>query len=195
MDWWFDIDNTICCARMEERNKALSFEGEIRPHLSEIKPIKNGKTAIYIVEPHHVLVFNDVIVRGERYVSLYLDGTLIKEYNVRAERAKEKHMRHAELFETSRAFVRTALGIAFAVALFVAVLSVAVLSVFGIFDSIASVAICTVVFAAAGCIVLFCALGIIYMRVRSELVRYALVSGVKKGKKSVRKRHVRRKYR
>ena len=101
LDWWFDIDNRICSVRMDERKTASTavFDGDFHVKFEQVRLLRSGMTYVYSLSGGHGININDVKFRGERYVSLYLDGTLIKEYNVNAEYCKRKYGARPESYE------------------------------------------------------------------------------------------------
>lgn len=190
LDWWFDIDNRICCARLDERKTASSivFEGDVRLLFDDIKVLRSGLTYVYRTPENTCVSVNDVKFRGERYVSLYCDGRLVKEYNVRAERLKQKYYERPEVYDSVPKFVRRMTTACLAAAVFCAPAAAAVMSAFALFGTLSAALSAT-----AALFVLFFLFfaGVAsfrYAQLHAQMARYAIISSVKKPKKRARKK-------
>lgn len=195
LDWWFDIEGRICCARMDERKSTpdISFDGDVKMRFDEVKLLRSGLTYAFTSPDGHRVFINDVRFRGERFVSLYLDRILIKEYNVRAERYKEIYYRHPEWYDFPKKFFAKTAAHCLAGALFAAIFGIAVAACFGAFDRLAQIfaglGICfLLLWPASTALVYF-----LYDRTHGKMEQYAIVSSItRKRKKRVRKRVRRR---
>lgn len=197
LEWWFDIEDKICCVRMEERKPApmLSFDGGARMRFNEIKALRSGLTYLYITDDGHNVSINDVQIRGERYVSLYCDGKLIKEYNVRAERLKKKFDENPDIYISPRKFLGKMFAIDSAVSLFCAILAVAFMSSFGVF-----VKLLPAVVTAAALFFMFVfftggVFSFFYAAQRGRMEKYSIVPGMKGNRKRTRKKTIGRRAR
>ncbi len=195
LDWWFDIEGKICCARMDERKSTpdITFDGDVKMRFDEVKLLRSGLTYAFTSNDGHRVFINDVKFRGERFVSLYLDRMLIKEYNVRAERYKEKYYRHPEWYDYPKKFFGKLAAHCLAGSLFIAILAIAVASCFGVFDRLAQI----LIWAASSFVLLWpgsTAFGyFLYDHTHDKMEQYAIVSSItRKRKKRVRKRVRRR---
>lgn len=190
LDWWFDIDNRICCAHMDERKTASSmeFEGDVRLRFDDVKILRSGLTYVYRTPDNHSVSINDVKFRGERYVSLYCDGRLIKEYNVRAERLKDIYFKRPEIYDRVSRFIGSTIVNCAAAALFCSPVAVAAMSVFSMFSSLSSVLWAFVAFVVLF-FLFFAGIRLCrYIPLHTQMEKYSIISSVKKPKKRKRKK-------
>lgn len=172
---------------MNERTKEVSFDG-LRLHPSETVPEKSGVTRVYKTLLDTPVQIHDVRLRGERFVSLYCDGRLVKEYNVRVERLKSKYAARPEWYDGMGKFGRRAATASCVAALFCAFAAVGVLAAFSVFTSAAQTGILFGAIAVALWALFAGAACLRYAHLHALMVRYALISSVKPQKPKKRAR-------
>lgn len=186
VDWWFDLEGRIGRIEMDIGlfgKPEITFYGDVDARFSERKIFRTGVSNVFVTEDGHQICVNDVRFRGERYVSLYIDRRLIKEYNVRAEKYKERYMRSPELFDSKGCFVRRAVLYSLLCAMFAAFALLMPLTFFNVMPSIG------MVFVFAGVLWLLLSAGFVavacfaYWAVRGKMAKYAVISSLKKRRK------------
>ena len=189
LDWWFDADGKICCVRMDERKTASSatFDGGVRVKFEGVRVLKSGKTYVYAVADGHSVNINDVKLRGERYVSLYFDGKLIKEYNVHAEYYKHKYGSYPEIYDSVRLFFRRTAFASVALAVFAACFLAAALTAAGIINTLIAAGIFAAACAATSFVLFGAFAALRYAVLHARMKRYSIISSVKKHKKARRR--------
>lgn len=186
MDWWFDIDNRICRVEMETgifRKPTITFEGDLSGVLSERKIFKSGCTYIYEVEPNHKVSINDVVYRGERYVSLYVDRRLIKEYSVNAQAYSAKYMASPQLYDKPVNFIKRALKLSLLESFYGALSMLVILALLNSVSSYKIFFVLLLGLAAGLYAAIFCLHLFVYSHQRSMMARYAIISSIKRRKK------------
>lgn len=192
LDWWFDIEGKICCTRFDERKSVpdITFDGDVKMRFDGVKLLRSGLTYAYTSNYGHRVFINDIKFRGERYVSLYIDRELVKEYNVRAERYKEKYYKHPEWYDAPKKFFFGLLLHSLLGALFLSVASTATLAFFSVYSHLSTAFVLTAV-AFFSLWIAATSLGyFIYDHVHDKMEQYAIVSSIKRRsrKKRIRKR-------
>ena len=182
LDWWFDIEGAICCARMDERKSVpdITFDGDVKMRSDGAKILRSGLTYAYTSNNGHRVFINDVKFRGERYVSLYVDRELVKEYNVNAERYKEMYYKHPEWYDAPKKFFVTLLLHCFLSVLFLSVATAAVVSFFSVYTNIVAAAVLTALMFFTLWLFSTSLLYFIYDRVHAKMEKYAVVSSIKR---------------
>ncbi len=196
LDWWFDIEGKICCARMDERKAVpdITFDGDVKMRFDGAKLLRSGLTYAYTAYNGHRIFINDVKFRGERFVSLYIDRELVKEYNVSAEYYKEKYYKHPEWYDAPKKFFFEILLHCFLGTLFLSIAAAAVVAFFSVYANLTAAAVLTAVMFFTLWLFTTSLCYFIYDRVHNKMEQYAIVSSIqrKPRKKRLRKRARRR---
>ena len=146
LEFWSDVDGQILTVRFV---RAFGFE-RVRVDL-EGAPIEAVKTEIrrgnsYAFEAGGKrYVVHSIVSRGVRYVSLYEDETLVREYCCAYERAKSAYDANPAVYDSTAAFVKAALWVDAIVAGFMLSMTLLICGLkFDVFHSVISVVLLSV---------------------------------------------------
>lgn len=106
LDWWFDAGDKVCQAAIKFPlfgSPQVSFPGEVKGAFKARRTLPHGWTLAYDLEGGEMTV-NCVDRRGERFVSLYYRGALVKEYSYYYERYNDIYMDRADMYDEFRVF-------------------------------------------------------------------------------------------
>ncbi len=181
LDWWFELSGKICRIEMDIGSFGMveiTVDDSLDAQFVEQKVFRTGTSRLYKTDDGHTLSVNDVKFRGERYVSLYIDRKLVKEYQVRAEKYKAVYMSDPELYDSRKIFFLRTIPIAVAIGVFIAMATVILLTLAGIIDSLKGVGLYFAVLLPLLTLVTFCFKQAVYSAECKRMEKYAIISSV-----------------
>lgn len=112
LEFWSDVDGQILTVRFV---RAFGFERvcadlEGVPIEVDKTEIRRGNSYAFDVDGHAYVV-HSIVSRGARYVSLYEDKTLVREYCCAYERARSAYDVNPAAYDSTVAFVKAALWV------------------------------------------------------------------------------------
>lgn len=169
----------------------IAFNGEVEAEFCDKKVFRSGVSYVYDTLCGHRICINDVKFHGERYVSLYIDRRLIKEYNVHAEKHKERYMSDPAFFDSRTGFLRRAVPHSILGGVFAAFVAAMLFTVMNFSQTLTGVVVSFAVLCPLLCALIFVATGMLYTRERRKMAKYAIISSLKKRRRRRKKVFIR----